>query len=406
MADQQPFLINPYESPSLSAGKAAYETKKEYSGASKNAAARYSSIDILRTLAIQVMVLVHFSENLSGYKLPITGFGAPLFAFLSGVSYFLWVAGQHAKGRSDEEISKVSIRRGLFVFGVGVAFNVLVWLPEETFNWDVLTFIGSALLVLNLARRMPVPLIIFSALMILLVSPALRIQADYPEYWLNKYFEYDFTLSDILSGYFVTGYFPIFPWLAFSLSGFVTATLLFGEEEEPDQKPSSTPQFPRRMIIVGASMFGVSMLALAVRPYLPETIGTYLLGGWTMFPTTIEYALAMIGTSVLLLGLLHWFVDLNPRIDRRGPLLDIAKTFSQYSLTIYLLHHLVHIWPLWIYTVAIGHEDPTELWMKAMTTPMALSLGVAFLVVCFFLMRWIGPDRRFGMEAWMRWLCD
>ena len=367
---------------------------------------RYPSIDILRTLAIQVMVLVHFSENLSGYTPPITGFGAPLFAFLSGVSYFLWAAGQQAKGRTEEDISKVSIRRGLFVFGVGVTFNVLVWLPEETFNWDVLTFIGSALLVLNIARRMPVPLLIFTAATILLVSPALRIQADYSEFWVNGYFEYDFTLSDILSGYLVTGYFPIFPWLAFSLAGFVTATLLFNDEEEPEQKYPVTPQFPRRMFLVGVGLLGSGLIALGLRSYLPETIESYLLGGWTMFPTTIEYALAMIGADLILLSVLHHFVDQNPRINRRGPLLEIAKTFSQYSLTIYLLHHLVHIWPLWIYTVAIGNDDPTELWMKAMSTPMALGLAVVFLVGCFFLMRWIGPDRRFGMEAWMRWLCD
>jgi uncharacterized membrane protein len=66
---------------------------------------RYPSIDLLRTLAIQVMVIVHFCENLTGVILPITGLGAPLFSFLSGVSYFLWVQGQQARGRSDEECS-------------------------------------------------------------------------------------------------------------------------------------------------------------------------------------------------------------------------------------------------------------------------------------------------------------
>ncbi len=40
---------------------------------------RYASIDILRTIALVVMVLVHFSDNLAGAVLPIAGFGAPLF---------------------------------------------------------------------------------------------------------------------------------------------------------------------------------------------------------------------------------------------------------------------------------------------------------------------------------------
>ncbi len=370
---------------------------------------RYSSIDILRTIAIQVMVFVHFSENLSGYTPPITGLGAPLFAILSGVSYFLWVRGQQERGRSEEEISKVSIRRGLFVFGVGLAFNVLVWMPEGMFNWDVLTFIGSALLVLNLIRHLPVSLIIFTAALVLLVSPALRIQNEYPLYWENVYFDHDGTLSDVVRGYFVTGYFPIFPWLAFSLSGFATAAVLFAkdaDEAELTENKAVPRVFPLRIFTTGCSLLAAGIMAYFLRPYLPEMLGQNFFGGWTMFPTTIEYALSMIGIDLILLSLLHYFVDLNPNVPERGRWLDIAKTFSQYSLTIYVLHHVVHLWPLWIYAMAKGEEDPMEYWMQATTTPVALSLAAVFLVACFFLMRWIGPDRRFGIEAWMRWLCD
>ena len=114
---------------------------------------RYVSIDILRTFAIVVMVFVHFAENLAGFEFPGAGFGAPIFALLSGVGYRLWLEGRRARGASQEEISKVSIRRGLFVLGVGFLFNVLVWLPEDTFNWDVLTLIGAALLILNGKRK-------------------------------------------------------------------------------------------------------------------------------------------------------------------------------------------------------------------------------------------------------------
>lgn len=406
MADSPLFLMYPHESPKRSPSKSAGGSEAIHAIEKKPTTPRFSSIDLLRTLAIQVMVLVHFCENLAGYTLPITGLGAPLFSFLSGVSYYLWVQGQQARGQSDEDISKVSIRRGLFIFGVGIAFNVFAWFPEGTFNWDVLTLIGSALLVLNLARRLPIEIVIFAAATILLVSPALRIQTDYPAYWQNWYYDYDMKLNEVVSGYFVNGYFPIFPWLAFSLAGFVVATHLFQQVEDTAQDETESQRFPWRLIRVGASLVGVSLLALLIRPYLPNLISTKLLGGWTMFPTTIEYALAMIGSDMILLVLLHHYVDRNPRFERRGTFLQIAKTFSQYSLTIYVLHHLVHLWPLWIYTRAIGKSDPTALWMNATTIPVAIGLAIVFLVACFFLMRWIGPDRRFGIEAWMRWLCD
>ena len=112
------------------------------------AATRLVSIDVLRTTAIVLMTLVHFVENLAGsydiesgpfiganrYWWMPTGFAAPLFTFLSGVSYRLWADAQAARGRDTDEISKITVRRGLFLILFGFAFNVLVWMPEDVFN--------------------------------------------------------------------------------------------------------------------------------------------------------------------------------------------------------------------------------------------------------------------------------
>ena len=90
---------------------------------------RLVSIDLLRTIAIVTMVLVHFAENLSGHTPAFAGIGAPLFVFLSGASYFLWSDARLARGESEVEVTRISVRRGLFVFGAGFAFNLFVWLP-------------------------------------------------------------------------------------------------------------------------------------------------------------------------------------------------------------------------------------------------------------------------------------
>ena len=59
---------------------------------------RYSSIDILRASAIVVMVIVHFLENLSGVReWSPDGFGAPLFTFLTGMSYWLWLSRSYSR---------------------------------------------------------------------------------------------------------------------------------------------------------------------------------------------------------------------------------------------------------------------------------------------------------------------
>lgn len=368
---------------------------------------RYSSIDILRMIAIFVMVFVHFAENLSGVYLSITGLGAPLFTFLSGLSYRLWVNGLEARGTSEEEISKRSIRRGLFVFVVGFGFNIFVWLPEDTFNWDVLTFIGFALLLLNVMRRLPLPIPILVAIVAVLVSPVLRERADYHAYWVNDYFECDLTMSEVLTGFVSTGYFPIFPWLAYSLAGLVTGSLLFNASRKASEQQEGSGAEPSgwKTSLVGAAIMTTAVILLTVRPYLPETISQKVLGGWKMFPPTIEYVLATIGMAMLLFGLLHRSVDLNPNTVRYKGWLSIAKTFSRYSFTIYVLHHIVHLWPLWVYGAATGRE-PTYYWEKAMPIVISMPLACVFLVVCYFSLWKIGPDRRLGIEGWMRWICD
>ena len=198
---------------------------------------RFPSIDLLRAVAIALMVTVHFVENLSGAWgegvdfnrvgwLP-AGFAAPLFTFLSGVSYSIWSDGLTRGGVSDAEIAKRTVRRGLFLFGLGIAFNVLVWLPEETFNWDILTFIGSSLLVLAACRTMPPAIPPLIALLAVAIAPVLRALAGYADFWRLGSYEPDLTLADVWLGFLCTGYFPLFPWLAFPIAGYAVAPAIF-----------------------------------------------------------------------------------------------------------------------------------------------------------------------------------
>lgn len=362
---------------------------------------RYPSIDILRTFAICVMVLVHFGENLSGYHSPITGFGAPLFAFLAGVSYCLWSRAQTARGKSESEISRISVRRAVFVFGVGFAFNIFVWMPEDVFNWDVLTFIGASLLLLTVTRHLPSQVLTVFSIASLLASPVLRETVDYAAYWQNDYFDPDMTLPDVIIGFLVTGYFPIFPWIVFPIAGFQAGAILFADPgNSSDSKPS-----PWLIVMTGMILFAASMLLLGIRPYLLTMLSQKVLGGWTMYPPTIEYVICTLGLALMLLGMLHRYVDLNPAISTYQNALKLPQAFSRYSFTIYVLHHIAHLWPLWIYAMATG-QDRTELWMNAMPLTASIPLAVLFLFCTYGLVRLLGYDRNYGIEACMRWVCD
>lgn len=360
---------------------------------------RYTSIDILRTIAISLMVLVHFVENLSGVVgLTPTGFAAPLFTFLSGVSYRLWLGAQEARGRKDSDVSKVTIRRGLFLFGTGFMFNILVWLPEDTFNWDILTFIGAALIFLNLVRKLPGPIPPLICTMVYLASPLLRAVSDYPAYWENGYFECDLTLPQVTLGFLVNGFFPFFPWIIFPVSGFAVASLMFPESRRPAAAVS-------RLMLVGLGMLGAATAAVLLQPYGSTLVQEIWLTGWTMFPASAEYVLGSLGIVISAFLIAHRFVDQQLGLGKESLIARVATTFSSHSFSIYLLHHVVHIWPLWIYGLSAG-DDPTAYWMNAIPVTWALPLAIAFLVGSYFLFRWIDRNKFPSVESLMRWVCD
>lgn len=375
---------------------------------SRSAASRQASIDVLRALAIVLMVVVHFVENLSGWYdggsgtfagvhrvwwLP-TGFAAPVFTFLSGISYRLWLGVQARRGQSDETISKRTVRRGLFLIGVGFAFNVLVWLPEDVFNWDILTLIGFGLLVLDVARRMPDWVVVMAAVLVIAVSPALRVAADYPAFWEAGYFDYDFTVPDVVLGWLVVGYFPVFPWLAFPLLGHALAATLFGQRGR---------ERPLRIAAAGMAGMATGLASTVLGHLLPAAVTGGVALGWTMFPPSTAYVAGTLGTATLAVALLHRLLD-DGR-DRWEWLLEWATPLSRHALSMYLLHHVAHVWPLWAWGMATTGEA-TALWQVALPPVAALTLAVAFLVIATTLFRWMDRRRVPSAESLMRWVCD
>ena len=373
----------------------------------RRAATRLVSIDLLRAVAIVLMTLVHFVENLAGsydvengpfiganrYWWMPTGFAAPLFTFLSGVSYRLWADAQASRGRDSEELSKITIRRGLFLILFGFAFNVLVWMPEDVFNWDILTLIGTAMLALDVARRNPPAVSIVACGLLIGLAPILRAVADYRAFWAAGYYDYDFTLADVVTGYLATGYFPVFPWLALPLAGFVAAPWIYGHAAD---------RSPRAALTIGGLLLAAAAVVMALRPMVPARLITHD-RLWAMFPPTTAYVLGTIGGGIVLTTILHRAID--GRRSGPGWLERIAGAMSRHSLTLYALHHVAHVWPLWLVGfVTVG--DPDTLWQVATPVPTAIAWAVAFLCLAAWLAERMDRPGTPSAESLLRWLCE
>lgn len=364
---------------------------------------RYVSIDLLRTVAIFLMVIVHFLENLAGADWAPAGLGAPLFGFLMGVSYFLWLNVAEGQGRSDDGIARSTVRRGVFLFVAGFAFNIFVWLPEDTFNWDVLTLLGTAFIILNVVRSQPPVVPVVFCVLIFVMSPVFRVQVGYDEYWIERYFDPDWTLADVLIGFFVTGYFPVFPWILFPIAGFLSAKQL--QLERSSIIPGLSWSRVRGIVLSGLTLIMLAYGFRLIESRTADPMVRQLLGGWTMFPPSIEYVTGIFGCVLVSFGLCLWLIDGRRILDRWPTLLSFVSTMSRYSLSIYVLHHVVHLWPLWIYGVWMGQET-THYWQKAMSWPTAVVLVVVYFVTSYCLFRWIERGQRSSLESWMRWFSD
>lgn len=362
---------------------------------------RFSSIDALRTLSITIMVLVHFTENLAGVTPALAGLGAPMFMFLSGVSFRLWLNGRNVKSLPDLTVLKIAIRRGLFIFGLGFFFNIVVWLPEDVFNWDVLTLIGTALIGLGLMRHAPPPLLLLTCGLFLALTPVLQDLVDWSSYWNDDYFDPDLTLSDVTVGFLVTGYFPLFPWLAFPWLGFALSTLLFGSQTD---KVSQTSL--RRIVWLGLAGLVLTGGLMLLAPNLSSTDSTWSERlRWSMFPPTPVYLLGTVSWTLFAFAFAYEWLDLRLPATRFKQLRGVVATFSRRSLTAYLLHHVVHLWPLWLWAVYQGLEA-THYWRQATTVPVAVLLATVFLLLCYCLFRWLDQTKRPAVEDLMRWLTD
>ncbi len=361
--------------------------------------ARIKSVDLVRTTAIAIMVVVHFVENLSGVVPTISGFGAPLFTFLSGLSYRLWLDGQVERGASDERIRVRTVRRGLFLVGAGLLFNVLVWMPQDVFNWDVLTFIGFGYLMLEWARGVSLTACAWACAVLFAISPAARVAVDYAAFWSAGYFEHDPTLSDVLSGMVVSAYFPLLPWLCYPLLGFIVGSVLFANGAQ-SRRISWCAK-------LGAALLATSLAALALEALWPDLRAGFVgrwLGGWTNYPATPEFVTGTLGVTLLFFAAAWLWLD-SPRAEARPRLSVWIGRYSRHAFTLYVLHHVVHLWPLWWLAMARG-EETTQYWQQALAAGPALALALAFLILCAPLLAWMDRRRVRGIEDLMRWICD
>jgi uncharacterized membrane protein len=394
----------PYDSPDAASARGERSASRQ----SPTASRRYFSIDILRAVAILLMIQVHavdhFSEDIADpaylYNLSqlFGHMSAPLFTLLSGLSFSLWLGAQKRAAVSTDEIVKYGLRRGMFVFGLGLVVNIFIWLPDATFDWDILALIGASAMILVGVRNWRPRTLIAICLVILLVSPPLRDLVNYPSYWRDGELEYETNLGEVLVAFFLSAYFPLLPWLIFPLIGFVLGQVFY-----PDEKEAS---LPLSLPLLGAALLALALIGALVGPQMPDWVAKYYATGWPtgFYPATTVFILGSLGGIFIGLWIMNHAIDLNRRVTGTGPVLMFFRRYSYFALTAYVVHLAVQLWPMWILAWWEKKGSIDYYSGKFASLPTALVSAFVLIIVLYLFFIFLDRYKKYSLEYFMRWI--
>ncbi len=367
---------------------------------------RLFSIDILRATAILLMVQVHFVGNLSPrehstrflYDLStfLGGFAAPIFTFLVGLSLWLWLDKQHTMGTAGSIMRGFILKRGGLVFLFGLIFAVIIWTPEEIFAWDILPMIGISTVIVYALRRVPARYLITLVVLILIIAPPLRELTGYSSHWVYEEYVYDFEIGEILLGLTLQGYFPLLPWLAFPIIGFCLGREIF-------QRRATNPEVARSVPVVGIALLVISVIGMLSSEYFPIGSGWYL-STYTFYPASTTFTISMLGFILVAFWILQRRFDLGePTTPGKR---NFFSLYSKFSLTTYVVHHAVHIWPIYLLAALTPNRDIWYYYQDALSTPMAVILTIMYIVGFYFVLIFLDTRKAFSLEGLLRKLSE
>ncbi len=303
---------------------------------------RDKTIDILRGLAIFTMIAANISPYMLREPHPFWfriygSFAAPFFILISGM---MVAHTAQTKGHGF----RYYLIRGMLIVLIGALIDVLVWniLPFTTV--DVLYLIGISLPIAYVFSRLNNSNKWIIVMIILLATPLVQNIFGYSDYPSEFFLSGEPTIivenqTPIINHWFIDGWFPIFPWLGFSLFGVILANLR-----------SNYRKFGKNFLIYGSHLV---LIGIIIWYLYPGKLLTRAGFGELFYPPTIGYIITTIGLIIII----FFLVDYNTEIIAYSPLMVLGES----SLFMYISH------------IVLGKFILTPIWSNE-------DIGVFFLI--------------------------
>lgn len=349
---------------------------------------RIAYIDWMRGLACLLMFQTHCYDSwLGGAARKSTFFGrsqllgtlpAPLFLFLSGISFALVTDRMRRKGISANQIAATTIRRGAEIFAVGLLFRMQEfalgqpWSPwTDLLRVDILNTIGVSLMLMGIACRLVktraanTALAVVAAGGIAMLTPPLW--TTHQPRWLPWFVE------SYVNGVHNLGtpqhwLFPIFPWAAFAFAGLAAGFVLMSD-------------WAVKNLAKATAMTGVAGIALFFTAMWLDSLPQRLYSVYDYWHTSPNFFLARVGVLLMIIALSYAWCRWGPAQRWFSPLVQIGQT----SLLVYWVH------------IEFVYGRFSILGKRQQSIPMA-TLGLAIIFTAMVLLS-IGRTRTKGKGA-------
>lgn len=172
---------------------------------------RIWEIDLLRTIAIILMIAFHTVYDLNYYAEVKINYESPIWNYIAVLSglLFIFISG------ISSGFSKNSFKRGLMVFGYGMLITFITYLFEskDYVRFGILHFLGISMMLFPILKRLR------ETFLILISIASIGIGMYFEKVILNT--KLLLPLGIMYHGFSSIDYYPIFPYLGVFIFGII-----------------------------------------------------------------------------------------------------------------------------------------------------------------------------------------
>jgi uncharacterized membrane protein len=286
---------------------------------------RNVNIDIIRSLAIVIMIIANSAILLkpeyhySLFRL-FCSLAAPLFITLSGVSFQLSFDNTQYK----DLFARNKIRSALYLLCTASMIDMFIWHVLPFQNFDVLYIISIGIIVNTILLNQRIVFKFMAAIVIIMLALFLQSVALYrfsvtyipiDSISANQIFLY---VNNGAQALFLDGWFPFFPWIAFSVIG----TLLNGYMNGINKS-----------VVIGIASTTFIFSSYSILTFLPlQTERSDYLE--LFYPANISILIVLFSFITLIFSLFGKHIIKNTFID-------YLSIIGRHSLFVYIFHTII-----------------------------------------------------------------